>query len=636
MKNMDKYLQALYNISPNVSYDEWMKTAMAAKDAGISFEEWNGWSQGGESYSLSAAESLWKSIQNGKGVTRKTLFFMAGNMSRPIEKTLSSPVKMNEKEVRDKFFGYLDAPNDHPYIIAKGGWPDGLKMVPHDSIESIRGVSLSGALVVPCIEDGRINTLQYITKTDKLNLAGASFGNGYFMQGVDSSKIYVTEGIGQSWSAVEATGFSAVSTFGVARTRKVVIALKKVYPDSEIILCADVGQNSNIEKIAMELQTKAVFMPDGWVKNSDINDLLKRDNIPALKSLLANPSTYAPQTQNIIGQLTKNDLLHIDFADEISDTYAPADEVVEGLIVNGDVSVMFGDSNCGKTYLAIDMACAVALGNEWMDRKTEKGMVVYLATESPSSVQRRIQAYQKFYNVKLQNFVLVKSPINLFNGDGDANKLIKTIKKLEEIRGQKTKLIIGDNLARMSVGANENSGQDMSVVVQNLDRIRLETSAHFLLIHHSGKNSAAGARGWSGIRAAVDTELEITASDKGRCCEVTKQRDLNSKGEKIGFDLESIILGTTKWGKPSTEAIVKPAEITISSNGRRISEVSLSILDYLKLNGQQVKKTDLVKHFEEKIPSASVYRELKKLVESGKVIEENNRVELNSPVSALI
>jgi len=70
-----------------------------------------------------------------------------------------------------------------------------------------------------------------------------------------------------------------------------------------------------------------------------------------------------------------------------------------------------------------------------------------------------------------------------------------------------------------------------------------------MLIHHSGKNAAAGARGWSGVRAAVDTEIEVTDSSSGRCAEITKQRDLSSKGIRIGFRLETITLGLTNYNE---------------------------------------------------------------------------------------
>ena len=73
------------------------------------------------------------------------------------------------------------------------------------------------------------------------------------------------------------------------------------------------------------------------------------------------------------------------------------------------------------------------------------------------------------------------------------------MRQIEHQRGTKAWLIVGDTLARLSAGANENAGQDMGLVVRRFDRIRTECKAHFCLIHHSGKAAAAGARGWSGI-----------------------------------------------------------------------------------------------------------------------------------------
>src|SRR5690606_17467691 len=157
-----------------------------------------------------------------------------------------------------------------------------------------------------------------------------------------------------------------------------------------------------------------------------------------------------------------------------------------------------GDSNSGKTFFVIDMACAIARGIDWMGRKTEQGLVIYLAAESPTSVKRRLQAYQKYYNVRVKNFAIVQNPINLFDGEADTTAVIGLVHLLEQQYKQKVRLIVGDTLARLSAGANENAGQDMGLVVRHFDRIRSECNAHFMLIHHSGKNAAAGARGWSG------------------------------------------------------------------------------------------------------------------------------------------
>jgi hypothetical protein len=309
------------------------------------------------------------------------------------------------------------------------------------------------------------------------------------------------------------------------------------------------------------------------------------------------------------------------FADELPDRYEPPDELIEGVLTAGDGSVLYGDSNSGKTFAVIDMACAVARGVPWMNRRTEPGLVVYLAAESPASVRGRLQAYQKHHGCKVPNFAVVQSPIDLFASDTDTNRIITLVQILERQRGQKVRLIVGDTLARLSAGANENAGQDMGLVVRRFDRIRTECKAHFLLIHHSGKAAAAGARGWSGVRAAVDTEIEISDSPSGRCLEITKQRDLSTKGERIGFRLDVVTLGHTKWGEPATSCVVVAADAPVKQNSKRMGEVEGAVIEFLAAHKIGIKKAELAKHFDGRYQRPNVYRAVKTLVTAQAVHE---------------
>lgn len=288
---------------------------------------------------------------------------------------------------------------------------------------------------------------------------------------------------------------------------------------------------------------------------------------------------------------------------------------MEGVLTNGASSAIFGESNSGKTFLAIDLGCSVARGIKWMEKNAEQGIVVYLAAEAPASILARLHAYQKYHKVKMPDFVVVPSPVNLFTDEADTNAVIDLVKKLEAQSGRKVRLIIGDTLARLSAGANENSGQDMGLIVQRLDRIRQECSTHFCLIHHSGKNTANGMRGWSGIRGAIDTEIEVTSNPSGHCAEITKQRDLATRGNRIGFKLETVQLGLTKWGSPATSCIVVPAEAPAKTGTKRISEIGGAINELLaSRNGVAMKKKDIVAHFQGRHDKSAVYRELKKMV----------------------
>lgn len=313
--------------------------------------------------------------------------------------------------------------------------------------------------------------------------------------------------------------------------------------------------------------------------------------------------------------------LDVVFGDKLPDQFQPPDELIQELLTTGGSSVLYGDSNTGKTFAVIDMCCSIARGVPWMGRQTEQGLVVYLAAESPASVRGRVQAYQLHHGVKIPNLAIVQNPINLFEGTDDTDKVIEVVRQIEAAHRQKVRLIVGDTLARLSAGANENAGQDMGKVIERLDRIRVETGAHFMLVHHCGKNAAAGARGWSGVRGAVDTEIEVTEQKTGRCLEFTKQRDLPTKGVRIGFSLEVLKLGTTKWGAPATSCVVAPIAAPKKQKSKRVSEIGFEIVELLRTNVSPVKKSLVVKHFDGRNDSSSVYRELKNLVESGQILE---------------
>ena len=325
--------------------------------------------------------------------------------------------------------------------------------------------------------------------------------------------------------------------------------------------------------------------------------------------------------------------LSVVFADELPAEYIPPDELVEGLIIVGSLAIVYGDSNSGKTFFTIDLAAAVCRGVAWMGRQTERSGVVYVAAESPTSVMARLQAYQAERGVKVPNFAITQDSINLFASDADASRIIEFTRAVEAERKIKVGLIVIDTLSRVSAGAKENT-DEMNHVIRHLDRIRNECAAAVLAVHHSGKNAAQGARGWSGIRAAADTEIEVTDAPGGRCAEVTKQRDLSSKNERIGFKLRQVVLGVTKFGSAATTCVVDSADAPppAKQQAKRVSEIASAINKFLGARRSGAKKKAIVDHFTGRYTSAAVYRELKKMVEAGAVIETAGIVAINKGV----
>lgn len=625
---------ALMAIPSDIPRDEWVRTGMAAHAAGLEFDDFDSWSATAPSYDQRAARDTWRSFKSGKGITAGTLFKLASDSgwNRSSGKPQKRPVQSacSAKEAPDQPARVLDpteilarceaATNAHPYIVEKhaAGVPlNNLRVVPDGDPLRIAGEVMAGALVLPLARpDGSISTLQFIPlpevadrlkskgKPGKLNLPGARL-EGWLTVGdmVLGGETYVCEGIGTAWSCWQATGSAAVVCFGWGRVRAVAAELRQRDASARLVLVPDVGKEAEADRIAADVGASVVHMPEGWEKNSDANDLAKRDGLDALELLLSSATVPTAEFP-----------LSVVFADELPAEYTPPDELVQGLMTAGDASVWYGDSNAGKTYLVVDLAAAVARGVPWMGRMTEPGLVVYLAAESPASVRTRLQAYQKHHGVRVPNFAIVQSPIDLFDGDADTDKVIELVRMIGAQRGQPVRLIVGDTLARLSAGANENAGQDMGLVVRRMDRIRAECKAHFLLVHHSGKSAAAGARGWSGVRAAIDTEVEITDGPAGRCAEITKQRDLSTKGERVGFRLESVTLGVTKWGSPATSCAVVATDAPDKPQGKRMGKVEGAVAELLGAHKVGIRKIEVVQHFAGRYAKSVVYRALKALV----------------------
>jgi len=306
------------------------------------------------------------------------------------------------------------------------------------------------------------------------------------------------------------------------------------------------------------------------------------------------------------------------------------DELVEGVIGRQAMAVLYGDSNSGKTFLAIDICAHVASGRDWMGRRTRRGVVLYVACEAPGSVRQRVAAWRRVHDEALSSLLIVESPINLFDGDAGADALVALIAEVEALCGEPIALVVVDTLARVAAGANENSGQDMGRVLARAEAIRAAAGAALLFVHHTGKDAAKGARGWSGLRAAIDTEIEVTADEASgdRVAEVTKQRDLPGKGTRIGFRLDVVPMGVNAWGAPRSTCVVLPADAPPRVTRRRESATAGAIVEFLTARKSGCLLGAMVKHFEGRIHRGSVYREVNRMVEEGTLIRSGKVVAL--------
>ena len=230
--------------------------------------------------------------------------------------------------------------------------------------------------------------------------------------------------------------------------------------------------------------------------------------------------------------------------------------LIKGVLDQGGSSVIYGDSNSGKTFIAVMMALYIALGWEWCGRRVRQCRVLYIAAEAGGSIVRRLEAFALHHGLKdLPGFHLIPAAVNFCSTEKDAQEVITEAQALGGVG-----LIVIDTLARAMAGGNENGPDDMGAFIRNIDLIREKTGAQVEIIHHSGKDPTKGGRGHSSLRAAVDTEIEVIQSENGIItAEIKKQRD-GQKGDKFCFVLESVELGKDEDGDLITSCVLIPTE----------------------------------------------------------------------------
>jgi hypothetical protein len=221
------------------------------------------------------------------------------------------------------------------------------------------------------------------------------------------------------------------------------------------------------------------------------------------------------------------------------------EELIAGLLDRGAMSLVYGASGACKTFFAIDLCARKALGILWRGRKLDAAGVAYLAAEGGLGIVDRLDAWQTHHKVERLDGVplyIFPEPIDLCHSDADMKLLAQRILALPH--KPPVELIVVDTFSRALAGGDENHPKDMGLLVRHCDHLRFLTKAHVMGLHHTGRDENRGARGHSLLKAATDTEIELSMTDdvsKTATAKVTKQRD-RAGGEVFSFRLHQVEL----------------------------------------------------------------------------------------------
>lgn len=187
--------------------------------------------------------------------------------------------------------------------------------------------------------------------------------------------------------------------------------------------------------------------------------------------------------------------------------------IIEGMLVRGDVHLIIGEPNIGKSWITMAMAVAVAGGkHDFLGHAVvDPGRVLYFDEENPEDL-----AIERFSRLGMnaevaENLRFIKDAGIRLDKEPDS--------VIDEAMAYEPTLIILDSLTRLHT-EDENSAGAMSVLFNNaIKPLAREVDAAVVVIHHTNKSESSSSfkrsRGSVDITAFPDTAYDVMPNEDG-------------------------------------------------------------------------------------------------------------------------
>ena len=282
----------------------------------------------------------------------------------------------------------------------------------------------------------------------------------------------------------------------------------------------------------------------------------------------------------------------------------PALKQICGDIIVEGLTLLAAKPKIGKTWLALDIAVAVASGGYCLgDIKCEQGGVLFLALEdNKRRMQRRLTKLLGINRAEWPPFACAHDWPRADHGG------------LDHIRGWiaqavRPRLVIVDVLARFRrmVGPGKQQSYEADYeAIAALQKIASDTGIAIVVIHHTRKGEADdpidAVSGTLGLAGAADAVLVIARNNDGTVRLYGRGRDVDEIDKAMGFNRE-----TCRWN-----ILGENAEVS-RSNERK------AIITALKQNGDAMAPKAIAALIDE--PVNNVQKLLQRMAEAGEVVK---------------
>jgi RecA-family ATPase len=187
-------------------------------------------------------------------------------------------------------------------------------------------------------------------------------------------------------------------------------------------------------------------------------------------------------------------LKRLDLRNAFSQKPPPLDFVLPGMLA-GTVGAMVAQGGAGKSWVALELAMAVAGGPDLLEIGVEHtGQVLYLPAEDPElALRHRLYDAAPHFDDAARERLDDALDVRLLMGHQVDLMQPKWAQAITEMAEGK-RLVVVDTLRRFHAG-DENSASDMARLLGVMEAICGATGASLLFLHHTGKSAALNGGG---------------------------------------------------------------------------------------------------------------------------------------------
>jgi len=203
----------------------------------------------------------------------------------------------------------------------------------------------------------------------------------------------------------------------------------------------------------------------------------------------------------------------VEWLDFASSEIAEPETVVDGILHRGSKMVLGGGSKSFKTWTLVDLGLSVAAGAPWWDFETTEGKVCYINLEIQEYFFRR----RCLEVADAKGLMIPKGNFMIWNLRGYAADISSIQTQLANaLKSQDLSLIIVDPIYKIMGGRDENSAGDIASLLNQIERLAVETGAavafgsHFAKGNPAAKDSIDRISGSGVFARDPDTILTLT------------------------------------------------------------------------------------------------------------------------------